>query len=39
MVFKAFNNTTSLNSLVFTLLVFSTYLEMARLDIVLPTVI
>ena len=39
MAFKAFNNTASLNSLVPTLLVFSIYLQMTKLDIPLPTVI
>ena len=39
MAFKAFNNTTGLNSLVFTLLVFGAYLYIAKLDIPLPTVI
>ena len=38
MVFKAFNNTASPDSLVFTLLVFSVYPQMAKLDIPLPTV-
>ena len=39
MAFKAFNNTASLNSLVPTLLVFSIYPRMAKLDAPLPTVI
>ena len=39
MAFKAFNNTASLNSLVPTLLVFSTYPRMAKLDIPSPIVI
>ena len=39
MAFKAFNNTTSLDGLVPTLLVFSVYLWIAELDIPLPTVI
>ena len=38
MVFKAFNNTASLNGLVPTLLVFSTYPQIAKLNIPLPTV-
>ena len=38
MVFKAFNNTASLDSLVPILLVFSAYLRMAELDIPLPIV-
>ena len=38
MVFKVFNNTTSLNGLVPTLLVFGVYPQMAELDILLPTV-
>ena len=39
MVFKAFNNTASPDSLVFTLLVFGVYLQMAKLNIPLSTVI
>ena len=38
MAFKAFNDITGPNGLVSTLLVFSTYLRMAELDIPLPTV-
>ena len=38
MAFKAFNDTASLDGLVPILLVFSTYLWMAELDIPLPTV-
>ena len=39
MAFKAFNNTTSLNGLVPTLLVFGAYLQIAKLDTPSPTVI
>ena len=38
-MFKALNNTTGPDSLVPTLLVFSVYLQMAKLDIPSPTVI
>ena len=38
MAFKAFNNTTSLDSLVSTLLVFSIYPQIAKLDIPLSIV-
>ena len=38
MAFKAFNYTTSPDGLVPTLLVFSVYPRMAKLDIPLPTV-
>ena len=39
MAFKAFNNTTGPDGLVPILLVFGTYLWIAKLDIPLPTVI
>jgi hypothetical protein len=39
MVFKAFNNTAGLDSLVPILLVFSAYLQMAKLDTPSPIVI
>ena len=38
MAFKAFNDTAGPDSLVFTLLVFGIYLQMAELDIPSPTV-
>ena len=39
MVFKVFNNTTSLNNLIPTLLVFSIYPQIAELDAPSPIVI
>ena len=38
MVFKAFNNFTSLNSLIPTLLVFRVYLQFINTDILLPII-
>ena len=38
MVFKAFNNSTSLNSLIFTFLVFRAYLQLINTDVPSPMV-